>query len=209
MCACVRDGCGRGCNEFVGRVQNHHVRFSFHRNGHNNIIAKAAGLDTLRCSLRERCHCGRLPSHYRRARTQDYLACWSSGPERYTIFHLPVTACREQSSHCLDERLAGVASRWQGTSCSSSFVSKVLGANCKRANNFNLVADKFARQELTFEPISMRMHVWITIHYHDRQVLLHNYKTFYLDMGTTVPIAITVMSTHIFVICKFVIMYNM
>ena len=27
--------------------------------------------------LREGCHCGRLPSHYRRARTQDYLACWT------------------------------------------------------------------------------------------------------------------------------------
>ena len=25
------DGCGRDCNEFAGRVQNHHVRFSFHR----------------------------------------------------------------------------------------------------------------------------------------------------------------------------------
>ena len=41
-------------------------------------------------------------------------------------------------------RLAWVASRWQGTSCSSSFVSKVLGANWKRANNFHPVADKFA-----------------------------------------------------------------
>ena len=27
----VRDGCGRGRNEFAGRVQNHHVRFSSHR----------------------------------------------------------------------------------------------------------------------------------------------------------------------------------
>ena len=45
------------------------------------------------------------------------------------------------------------------------------------------------------------------IHYQDRQVLLHNNKLpFTLDIGTTVPIAITVMSTHIFVICKFVIM---
>ena len=26
--------CGRGRNEFAVRVQNHHVRFSFHRNGH-------------------------------------------------------------------------------------------------------------------------------------------------------------------------------
>ena len=31
-----------------------------------------------------------------------------------------------------------------GTSCSSSFVSKVLGANWKRATNFHPVADKFA-----------------------------------------------------------------
>ena len=27
---CLCDGCGRGRNEFAGRVQNHHVRFSFH-----------------------------------------------------------------------------------------------------------------------------------------------------------------------------------
>ena len=26
----VCDGCGRGRNGFAGRVQNHHVRFSFH-----------------------------------------------------------------------------------------------------------------------------------------------------------------------------------
>ena len=38
-------------------------------------------------------------------------------------------------------------------------------------------------------------------------MLLHNNKLpCTLDMGTTVPIAITVMSTHIFVTCKFVIM---
>ena len=47
--------------------------------------------------------------------------------------------------------------RWQGTSCSSSFVSKVLGANYNRANNFHPVPDKFATctgQEVTFEPTS-------------------------------------------------------
>ena len=41
--------------------------------------------------------------------------------------------------------------------CSSSFVSKVLGANCNRANDFHPVADKFAMctgQEVTFEPTS-------------------------------------------------------
>ena len=131
-------------------MQNNHLRFSFHRNGHIIILTvkAAAGLDTLRCRLREGCHCGRLPSHYQRARTQDYLSCWTR-TRHDLIFHLRVTACREQGKNCCDERLAGVASRWQGTSCSSSFVSKVLGANYNRANynranNFHPVADKFA-----------------------------------------------------------------
>ena len=30
VCVSVRDGCGRCRNRFAGRVQNHHVRFSFH-----------------------------------------------------------------------------------------------------------------------------------------------------------------------------------
>ena len=39
------------------------------------VKAAAAGLDTLCCRLCEGCHCGRLPSHWQRARTQEYLAC--------------------------------------------------------------------------------------------------------------------------------------
>ena len=66
------------------------------------------------------------------------------GSEQDTIFYLRVTACREQGSHCQDERLAWVASRGQWTSYYNSFVSKVLGANYNRANNFHPVADKFA-----------------------------------------------------------------
>ena len=49
------------------------------------IVKAAAGLDTLRCRLRERCHCGRLPSHYRRARTQDYLACWTRTRHNFSL----------------------------------------------------------------------------------------------------------------------------
>ena len=82
---------------------------------------------------------------------QEHKISWRAGPEQDKIFHLRVTACRElacdlaesmQGSHCRDERLAWVASRWQRSSCSRSFISKVLGANCKRANNFHTVADK-------------------------------------------------------------------
>ena len=39
VCLSVHDGCGRGRNGFAGRVQNHHVCFSFHRNGiHNTFL---------------------------------------------------------------------------------------------------------------------------------------------------------------------------
>ena len=83
---------------------------------------------------------------HRTSNRQEHKIIWRAGPERNMIFHLRVTNGAEsmQGSHCRDERLAWVASRWQGTSCSSSFVSKVLGANCKIANNFHPVADKFA-----------------------------------------------------------------
>ena len=85
-----------------------------------------------------------------------------AGPEQDTIFHLHVTACRWQGSHRQDERLAWVASRGQGTSCSSSFVSKVLGANYKRANNFLPVAQKFTMCNDRKQPLNlpvMRMRV--------------------------------------------------
>ena len=63
----MRDGCERGRNEFAGRVQNHHVRSSCHRNGYKLSRARdskaAAGRDTQGLRLREGCHCGRLPSH--------------------------------------------------------------------------------------------------------------------------------------------------
>ena len=42
---------------------------------------------------------------------QEHKIIWRAGPEQDTIFYLRVTACREQGSHCHDERLAWVASR--------------------------------------------------------------------------------------------------
>ena len=45
---------------------------------------------------------------------QEHKIIWRAGPERERIFHLRVTACREQGSHCRHERLAWVASRYGG-----------------------------------------------------------------------------------------------
>ena len=77
-----------------------------------------------------------------------------------------LTCRRGRGSHRQDERLAWVASRGQGTSCSSSFVSKVLGANYKRANNFLPVAHKFTMCTDRKQPLNlpvMRMRVWIRL----------------------------------------------
>ena len=69
---------------------------------------------------------------------QEHKISWRAGPEQDKIFtYVSQRAESMQGSHCRDEQ---VASRWQGTSCSCSFDSKVLGANCKRANNFHTVA---------------------------------------------------------------------
>ena len=80
---------------------------------------------------------------HRTSNRQEHKIIQRAGPEQDTIFHLHVAACRRRGSHRQDQRLAWVASRGQGTSCSSSFVSNVLGANYKTVNNFLPVAQKF------------------------------------------------------------------
>ena len=40
---------------------------------------------------------------------QEHKIIWRAEPERDSIFHVRVTACREQGSHCCNERLAWVA----------------------------------------------------------------------------------------------------
>ena len=100
---------------------------------------------------------------HRTSNRQEHKITQRAGPEQDTIFHLHVTACRGRGSHRQDERLAWVASRGQGTSCSSSFVSKVLGANYNRANNFLPVAHKFTMCTDRKQPLNlpvMRMRVW-------------------------------------------------
>ena len=60
---------------------------------------------------------------YRTSDRQDYLACWTRTRHDFSLpCHSVQRACM-QGSQCRDERLAFVASRLQGTSCSSSFVS--------------------------------------------------------------------------------------
>ena len=96
---CVRDGCGRGCNEFAGRVQYHHGSFSFNRNSHNflDIVKAAAGRDTLGCKLREGCHCERFSGIVLATsnKTQDYLACWTRTRHDFSLtFHSVQRACK-------------------------------------------------------------------------------------------------------------------
>ena len=55
---------------------------------------------------------------------QEHKIIWLAGTERDTIFHLLVTVCREQGSHCRDGGLAWVASRCQGTSCAPAHSSR-------------------------------------------------------------------------------------
>ena len=104
---------------------------------------KAAGLDTLRCRLREGCHCGRLPSHYRRARTQDYLACWTRTRHDFLL----TCTCHsvQRARQPLSRRAISLGSFTVAGDFMLQFIRlESLGANYKRANNFHPVADKFA-----------------------------------------------------------------
>ena len=118
-------------------------------------------LATVRCTLREACHCGCLPSTSNR---KEHKIIQRAGPERDTIFHLHVTVCRGRGTHGHDEQLAWVASWGQGTSCSNSFVSKVLGANYKTVIKLLPVAQKCTMCTDRKQPLNlpvMRMCVWI------------------------------------------------
>ena len=85
-------------------MQNYHVRFSYNRNIIFLEIVKLLQVGTL-CITRyakdaivSACH--------RTGNGQEHNIIWGAGQEQDTIFHLRVTACREQGSHCHDERLA-------------------------------------------------------------------------------------------------------
>ena len=147
VCASVCDGCGRGNSLKLLLLGPQRVE----RDERHAIVGA--------------CH--------RTSNGQEHKIIRRAEPERDTIFHLRVTACRGRGSHRQDERLAWVASRGQGTSCSSSFVSKVFGANYKRANNFLPVAHKFTMCTDRKQPLNlpvMRMRVWI------RHVYCINYR---------------------------------
>ena len=115
VCPCVRDGCGRGRNGFAGRVQNHHVRFSFHvhrtKNGHLEIVKTAVKIVKTAAKLLLQdwtlCVAGYakdaiVGTYHRTSNGQEHKIILRAGLERDTIFHLRVTACREQGSHCHD-----------------------------------------------------------------------------------------------------------
>ena len=134
----VCDGCGRGHNEFAGRVQNYHVRSSCHRNGYNLSRDSKKLLLVRTLSIAGYAKDAIVDAYHRTSDGQEHKIIWRAGPEQDTIFYLRVTACREQGSHCHDERLAWVALRGQTTLYSNSFVES-LGSELdyNRANNFH------------------------------------------------------------------------
>ena len=98
---CVRDGCGVAvtnlrvvCKTITCASAFTEMAIIFFL----DIVKVAEGLDTLRCRLRERCHCGRLPSHYRRARTQVYLACWTRTRHDFSLTCHSVQRARQPLS---------------------------------------------------------------------------------------------------------------
>ena len=110
MCLSVCDGCGRGHNEFAGRVQNYRVPCAKLSRCHRNfleIVKAAAGQDTQSCRLREGCH---VDACHRTNDGQEHKIIWRAGPEQDTIFYLRVTACREQGSQPLSKRVISLGS---------------------------------------------------------------------------------------------------
>ena len=53
---------------------------------------------TENCTLREACQCGRLPSHYQQARTQDHSACWTRTRHDFSLTCHSVQTARQPRS---------------------------------------------------------------------------------------------------------------
>ena len=111
MCLSVCDGCGRGHNEFAGRVQNFRVPCAKLSHCHRNFrdsIKKLLLVRTLRVAgyakdaIVDTCH--------RTNDGQEHKIIWRAGPEQDTIFYLRVTACREQGSQPLSKRAISLGS---------------------------------------------------------------------------------------------------
>ena len=98
MCLSVCDGCGRGRNEFAGRVQNYRVPCAKLSRAFqlSQKIVKAAAGRTLRVAgyakdaIVDACH--------RTNDGQEHKIIWRAGPEQDTIFYLRVTAATVKTS---------------------------------------------------------------------------------------------------------------
>ena len=99
---CVRDGCGRGRNEFAGRVQNHPCVSAFTKINKSFLTAAALLVVTLwvagyaKDAIVGACH--------RTINGQEHKNSWRAGPEQDEIFYLRVTACREHARQPLSRR---------------------------------------------------------------------------------------------------------
>ena len=64
---------------------------------------------------------------------QEHKIIWRAGPEQDRTFHLHVTACRQQGSHCHDEQLACVASKGAGDFVLQLIRLESLGSELKES----------------------------------------------------------------------------
>ena len=105
----MRDGCGRGRNGFACKIITCISVFMFTELEMAilillEIVKTAAKLLLQVWTL---CVAGYakdaiLGAYHRTSDGQEHKIIWRAGPERDTIFHLRVTACKEQGSHCHD-----------------------------------------------------------------------------------------------------------
>ena len=104
------DGCRRGRNEFAGRVQKHHVRFSFHRNGHIKSFLRSAALLVGTLWVAGYAKDAIVGACHRTIDGQEHKISWRAGPEQDKIFPLRVTACREHARQPLSRQAISLGS---------------------------------------------------------------------------------------------------
>ena len=113
---------------------------------------------------------------------QEHKIIWRAGPERERIFHLRVTACRQQGSHCRHERLAWVASRYGGRGLRAPAHSSRKSWERTTTELTTFILCTNGGQEVTFEPTS-NAHARVDYNTCCIDLIKPNQAAFYLRHG--------------------------